>query len=125
METKSSSPISSLSVAVAVADGVGPFADLETRFFKGRFKSIHSTEVYGLPKQKYYVQLGVFSRKDSAEALRQKLGQIGQVEVSELTSGGRQLYRVRVGPVNSRVDANILVDDVLDNGHQDAFILEE
>ena len=31
--------ISSLSVAVAVAvaDGVGPFADLETRFFKGRF----------------------------------------------------------------------------------------
>lgn len=78
-----------------------------------------------LPKQKYYVQLGVFSRKDSAEALRQKLGQIGQVEVSELTSGGRQLYRVRVGPVNSRVDANILVDDVLDNGHQDAFILEE
>ena len=78
-----------------------------------------------LPKQKYYVQLGVFSRKESAEALRQKLGQIGQVEVSELTSGDRQLYRVRVGPVKSRVDANILVDDVLDNGHQDAFILEE
>ena len=78
-----------------------------------------------LPKQKYYVQLGVFSRKESAEALRQKLGQIGQVEVSELKSGDRQLYRVRVGPVNSRVDANILVDDVLDNGHQDAFILEE
>lgn len=78
-----------------------------------------------LPKQKYYVQLGVFSRKESAEALRQKLGQIGQVEVSELTSGDRQLFRVRVGPVNSRVDANILVDDVLDNGHQDAFILEE
>ena len=78
-----------------------------------------------LPKQKYYVQVGVFSRKDSAEVLRQKLGQIGQVEVSELKSGDRQLYRVRVGPVNSRVDANILVDDVLDNGHQDAFILEE
>ena len=78
-----------------------------------------------LSKQKYYVQLGVFSRKESAEALRQKLGQIGQVEVSELTSGDRQLFRVRVGPVNSRVDANILVDDVLDNGHQDAFILEE
>ena len=78
-----------------------------------------------LPKQKYYVQLGVFSRRDSAAALRNKLGQIGQVEVSELTSGDRQLFRVRVGPVNSRVDANILVDDVLDNGHQDAFILEE
>lgn len=78
-----------------------------------------------LPLQKFYVQLGVFSQKESAEALRHKLGQIGQVEVSELTSGGRQLYRVRVGPVNSRVNANILVDDVLENGHQDAFILEE
>ena len=99
-----------------------PITDVETKSLDGQDlppkKSV-------LPKQKYYVQLGVFSRKESAEALRQKLGQIGQVEVSELTSGGRQLYRVRVGPVNSRVDANILVDDVLDNGHQDAFILEE
>ena len=99
-----------------------PITDVETKSLDGQDLP---TKKSVLPKQKYYVQLGVFSRKDSAEALRQKLGQIGQVEVSELTSGGRQLYRVRVGPVNSRVDANILVDDVLDNGHQDAFILEE
>ena len=99
-----------------------PITEVETKSLDGQ--DLPSKKPV-LPKQKYYVQLGVFSRKDSAEALRQKLGQIGQVEVSELTSGGRQLYRVRVGPVNSRVDANILVDDVLDNGHQDAFILEE
>ena len=99
-----------------------PITEVETKSLDGQ--DLQSKKSV-LPKQKYYVQLGVFSRKDSAEALRQKLGQIGQVEVSELTSGGRQLYRVRVGPVNSRVDANILVDDVLDNGHQDAFILEE
>ena len=99
-----------------------PITEVETKSLDGQDLSSKKSV---LPKQKYYVQLGVFSRKDSAEALRQKLGQIGQIEVSELTSGGRQLYRVRVGPVNSRVDANILVDDVLDNGHQDAFILEE
>ena len=99
-----------------------PITEVETKSLDGQ--DLPSKKSV-LPKQKYYVQLGVFSRKDSAEALRQKLGQIGQVEVSELTSGGRQLYRVRVGPVNSRVDANILVDDVFDNGHQDAFILEE
>lgn len=99
-----------------------PIAEVETKSLDGQ--NLPSKQSI-LPKQKYYVQLGVFSQKGSAEALRQKLSQIGQVEVSELTSGGRQLYRVRVGPVNSRVDANILVDDVLDNGHQDAFILEE
>ena len=99
-----------------------PITEVETKSLDGQ--DLPSKKSV-LPKQKYYVQLGVFSRKDSAEALRLKLGQIGQVEVSELTSGGRQLYRVRVGPVNSRVDANILVDDVFDNGHQDAFILEE
>jgi rare lipoprotein A len=99
-----------------------PIAQVETKSLDGQ--NLPSKQSI-LPKQKYYVQLGVFSRKESAEALRQKLGQIGQVEVSELTSGDRQLFRVRVGPVNSRVDANILVDDVLDNGHQDAFILEE
>jgi rare lipoprotein A len=99
-----------------------PIAEVETKSLDGQ--DLPSKQPV-LSKPKYYVQLGVFSRKDSADALRQKLGQIGQVEVSELTSGDRQLYRVRVGPVNSRVDANILVDDVLDNGHQDAFILEE
>ena len=99
-----------------------PITEVETKSLDGQ--DLPSKKSV-LPKQKYYVQLGVFSRRDSAEALRQKLLQIGQVEVSELISGGRQLYRVRVGPVNSRVDANILVDDVLDNGHQDAFILEE
>ena len=99
-----------------------PIVEVETKSLDGQ--NLPSKQSI-LPKQKYYVQLGVFSQKDSAEALRQKLSQIGQVEVSELTSGDRQLYRVRVGPVNSRVDANILVDDVLDNGHQDAFILEE
>ena len=99
-----------------------PITEVETKSLDGQDLSSKKSV---LPKQKDYVQLGVFSRKDSAEALRQKLGQIGQIEVSELTSGGRQLYRVRVGPVNSRVDANILVDDVLYNGHQDAFILEE
>lgn len=99
-----------------------PIAEVETKSLDGQ--NLPSKQSI-LPKQKYYVQLGVFSQKDSAEALRQKLSQIGQVEVSELTSGDRQLFRVRVGPVNSRVDANILVDDVLDNGHQDAFILEE
>ncbi len=99
-----------------------PVAQVETKSLDGQ--GLPSKQSV-LPKQKYYVQLGVFSRKESAEALRQKLGQVGQVEVSELTSGGRMLYRVRVGPVTSRVDANILVDDVLDNGHQDAFILEE
>ena len=99
-----------------------PVAQVETKSLDGQNLP---SKLSVLPKQKYYVQLGVFSRRNSAEALRNKLGQIGQVEVSELTSGGRQLYRVRVGPVNSRVDANILVDDVLDNGHQDAFILEE
>ena len=99
-----------------------PITKVETKSLDGQ--DLPSKKSVRL-KQKYYVQIGVFSRKDSAEALRQKLGQIGQVEVSELISGGRQLYRVRIGPVNSRVDANILVDDVLDNGHQDAFILEE
>ena len=99
-----------------------PITEVETKSLDGQ--DLPSKKSV-LPKQKYYVQLGVFSRRDSAEALRQKLLQIGQVEVSELIFGGRQLYRVRVGPVNSRVDANILVDDVLNNGHQDAFILEE
>lgn len=99
-----------------------PAARVETRALDGQ--SLPGKPA-ALANQRFYVQLGVFSRRAYADALRQKLSEIGQVEVTELMSGERMLYRVHVGPVDSRVDANILVDDVLDFGHQDAFILEE
>ena len=50
---------------------------------------------------------------------------MGQVEISAITVEGRQLYRVRIGPIASvaRADATLAV--VIDQGHPEARIVIE
>ena len=71
------------------------------------------------------MQVGVFSQKQYADNLNNKLDGIGNIRTTSVIADGREFYRVRIGPLNSRLDANIMVDDVLERGHQDAIILEE
>lgn len=78
-----------------------------------------------LAKKNFYVQVGVFSQKQYADNLNNKLDGIGNIRTTSVIADGREFYRVRIGPLNSRLDANIMVDDVLERGHQDAIILEE
>lgn len=57
------------------------------------------------------VQLGAFSHRDDALALRNKLRKAGfDGYVDDVQSGGRTLWRVRVGPRTQRADAESLRD---------------
>jgi cell division protein FtsN len=54
----------------------------------------------------YFVQAGAFRTSDEAEAQRAKLGLLGlDAKVSERDQGGRTVYRVRVGPLETKADA--------------------
>jgi cell division protein FtsN len=54
----------------------------------------------------YYVQAGAFRSADEAEAQRAKLALQGfDARVSEREQSGRTVFRVRIGPVESREDA--------------------
>ena len=53
------------------------------------------------------VQLGSFSDEANARRMAQRAGTFGyKAEVSSSRSGGRTLYRVRVGPARTRADAD-------------------
>ena len=72
-----------------------------------------------------YVQAGAFAIYESANKLRSELEYLGQVAIRSINIGGRQLYRVRIGPIASvaRADATLAV--VIDQGHAEARIIIE
>lgn len=61
----------------------------------------------------WVVQVGSFSQTLNARGLRDRLRKSGyKAFVQETTSGGRRIYRVLLGPVGNRAEAEKLRDDV-------------
>lgn len=70
-----------------------------------------------------YVQAGSFSVYDNAMRLSQNLSRHGQTQVQPITSNGRQMFRVRLGPINSVAQADTLLSQVVNMGNPDAIIV--
>lgn len=57
----------------------------------------------------YFVQAGAFTRTDDAEQQRAKLALMGHsATISEREQAGRTVYRVRLGPLRNREEADAL-----------------
>lgn len=59
-----------------------------------------------------FVQAGAFANYDNAYRLSVRLSRYGRAKVTPVSSGGQQLFRVRVGPVGSVTEADALLSDV-------------
>ena len=73
----------------------------------------------------YFVQVGLFSDRDNAYGLSQKLSKLSKVEVSPMQSSGRTLYRVRLGPTSSQSNASQLASRLKDYDIYDAKVVKE
>jgi DedD protein len=61
------------------------------------------------PSGRWWVQIGSFASRDNAQALAQKLRAAGfTIEVSQMRTNGKELYRVRSGPVADKPAAAAL-----------------
>jgi DedD protein len=61
------------------------------------------------PSGKWWVQIGSFASRDNAQALAQKLRAAGfTIDVSQMRTNGKELYRVRSGPVADKPAAAAL-----------------
>lgn len=57
----------------------------------------------------YYVQVGAFRQAEEAEAQRARLALQGfSAKVSEREQAGQRVYRVRLGPFDNKVDAELM-----------------
>ena len=70
------------------------------------------------------MQLGSFSEEANARRLAQRAGTFGyKAEVSSYRSGGRTLYRVRVGPQATRAAADAAASALRAHGIDDARVV--
>lgn len=71
----------------------------------------------------YFVQAGAYRTPEEADAQRAKLGMIGlDAKISERDQGGRTVYRVRVGPLDVKTDAE-KVREKLEAAHIDSALV--
>jgi cell division protein FtsN len=71
----------------------------------------------------YFVQAGAYRTNDEAEGQRVKLVMMGMdAKISERDQGGRTVYRVRVGPLQVKADAERMRDR-LEAAHIDSALV--
>lgn len=72
-----------------------------------------------------YVQAGSFSVYENANRLKGVLSSLSNANVDETSVRGQSFYRVRLGPVATVNEADILLNRVVGAGHKDAIIVVE
>ncbi len=77
------------------------------------------------PSNGIFLQVGSFSRLENVERLKTRLKSLAQIQVTPLERKGKTLYRVRMGPFESRDAALDLKSKVAGLGISDAKIVIE
>jgi rare lipoprotein A len=77
------------------------------------------------PTKNIYVQAGAFTYADKAELVRAQLRDVGPVMISPVQRDGRELYRVRVGPLTSENEADRLLAAVVQAGFSTSHVVHE
>jgi cell division protein FtsN len=74
----------------------------------------------------FFVQAGAYTRADEAEQQRAKLAMLGQpAKITEREQNGRVVYRVRVGPIDTRPDAERLQGKLQQSGIETQLVRVE
>ena len=74
---------------------------------------------------KLFVQAGAFSRFDNANKVKARLSTTGPTKISSILVKGRDLYRVRIGPIINVLEADKMLNLVISSGYPKARIIVE
>jgi rare lipoprotein A len=75
------------------------------------------------PASGFYVQTGAFATPENAERQRGAVSSYGASEISQGSAGGRDVYRVRLGPYTTSDAAGIVADRLKRSGYGDARVV--
>lgn len=73
----------------------------------------------------FYVQTGAFSTMGNAERQRGAMASYGSPEIFQASAGGRDVYRVRLGPYTTPDAAGIVADRLKRSGYGDARVVAD
>ncbi|MBM3581514.1 MAG: SPOR domain-containing protein, partial [Alphaproteobacteria bacterium] len=72
---------------------------------------------------KIFIQAGAFGHFENAHKTSAKLAGVGPVAVSPILVNGKDLFRVRIGPIASVEEADRYLDKVIRSGYPEARIV--
>jgi rare lipoprotein A len=72
-----------------------------------------------------FVQVGAFANYDNAYRLSAKLSRYGTTQITPVSTGGQQLFRVRVGPVASVQEADNILEWVSADAPQARIVVAD
>jgi rare lipoprotein A len=84
-----------------------------------------NVEVLPVSPTGIYVQAGAFGKLENALRLRDRLYTIGQTQISRFPAGGAEVYRVRIGPLDSVAAADTTLSQVIGAGVPEARLIVE
>jgi rare lipoprotein A len=90
--------------------------------------SLSATTSTAMPSSQpsgFFVQVGAFSTHENAERQRNAVRSYGNPEISQVSAGGRDVYRVRLGPYTTPDAAGIVADRLKRSGYGDARVVTE
>jgi rare lipoprotein A len=111
------------SVETPVASGSGGRGVTVASLASGGVPAASTTSA--LAGNGFYVQTGAFSTMENAERQRGAVRSYGTSEVSQASAGGRDVWRVRLGPYTSADAAGIVADRLKRSGYGDARVVPE
>ncbi|MDR3337043.1 MAG: SPOR domain-containing protein [Treponema sp.] len=101
-----------------------PDAALPPGSSAGRDLAFTVPRISKLERGKYYLQLGAYSLPELVENELSKISTVYPLVVQEEGRGGKQIYRILIGPVNPG-ESGALLQRFKGSGYRDAFIRKE
>jgi rare lipoprotein A len=72
-----------------------------------------------------FVQAGAFSMRDNAQRVQSRIAALGSVRVMTASINGIEVYRVRLGPLESVELADRVLSRVVESGYPEARIVTD
>jgi rare lipoprotein A len=72
-----------------------------------------------------YIQAGAFAVPENAQRVRARIATLGSAEIVSTTVSGAPMYRVRLGPIGSEMEARRVLNRVMESGYPTARIVTD
>lgn len=82
-----------------------------------------SVKVVQTKPSNIYIQAGAFSEFNNANRVRSTLSGLGPANISQVNTGPKMVFRVRLGPVKSVAEADKLLAQVAASGYPEARVI--
>lgn len=72
---------------------------------------------------KIYIQAGAFSQYANANRVKAALSGVGEARISSVIVNGKELFRVRIGPIPSIASADSKLESIISSGYSNARVI--